>query len=117
MCYPLCAFIILFAAVIMDEGGSEVDSYIVHLGIFVRFLQNYQDQEGCDLRSLFDYCSEMCDIASASHSTGARGDMGESSVMEQLQQREVCINCVEVTIANLCRIYVYACKGIPTQCN
>ncbi|KAL5592483.1 hypothetical protein FOBRF1_013509 [Fusarium oxysporum] len=87
ICYPVCAVLILLTAVLDDPGGSEADSNVDCIGQFVRFLQDFQSREGCDVKNLIDRCSKLCDIAwSANHNTEDQGDREENSATELWQQ-------------------------------
>lgn len=64
MCYPVCAMLILLANVLDNPGSSEADSNMAWIDLFLKFLQNFQNQEGCDLRSFIDGCSKLYKVAS-----------------------------------------------------
>jgi hypothetical protein len=64
MCYPVCAILILSAIVLDNPGSSEADSNIVWIDEFLTFLQNFQNREGCDLKSFIDGCSKLYDVVS-----------------------------------------------------
>ncbi|KAH7147190.1 hypothetical protein B0J13DRAFT_524892 [Dactylonectria estremocensis] len=91
ICYPVCAVLILLAAVLDDPAGSEADSNLEWIGQFVRFLQDFQSREGCDLKNLIDGCSKLYDIASsAKDNPEDQGSWEENSAAELWQQyREV----------------------------
>jgi hypothetical protein len=78
MCYPVCAILILLATVLNNPGSSEADSNIVWIDEFLRFLQNFQNREGCDLKTLIDGCSKLYDVVS----TAQRNPVGPTAECE-----------------------------------
>ncbi|KAH6950938.1 hypothetical protein DER45DRAFT_579133 [Fusarium avenaceum] len=64
MCYPVCAMLILLATVLDNPGSSEADSNMAWIDAFLRSLQNFQNREGCDLKSFIDGCSKLYKVAS-----------------------------------------------------
>ncbi|KAM5346239.1 hypothetical protein ACJ41O_009244 [Fusarium nematophilum] len=63
MSYPVCAVLILIAAALDDPEGPEADANVECVGNFVRFLQDFQLREGCDLKKLINGCSRLYAIA------------------------------------------------------
>lgn len=89
--YPVCAVLILLAAVLDDPGGSEAASNVEAIGQFTRFMQYFQSREGCNLKNLIDMCSKLYDIASSAKDNPDYQTSGEkSSPAEQWQQHRVC---------------------------
>ncbi|KAJ4189001.1 hypothetical protein NW759_016798 [Fusarium solani] len=85
--YPVCAILILLAAVLDDPGGSEAASNVEAIGQFTRFMQYFQSREGCNLKNLIDMCSKLYDIASSAKDNPDYQTSGEkSSPAEQWQQ-------------------------------
>ncbi|KAH7210093.1 hypothetical protein DER44DRAFT_660155 [Fusarium oxysporum] len=59
--------------------NSEVAMNLTWIGKFVGFLKSFQDQEGCDLKGLISFCSELYDIASfAQHNPAEQKDENEN---------------------------------------
>ncbi|KAH6967406.1 hypothetical protein EDB82DRAFT_518471 [Fusarium venenatum] len=91
LCYPVCAALTLIAAALADPKGSEAQLNIIWVGEFVKFLQDYQNREDCDLKRLVSGCSALCDIAlSARHSRGGQSNEYEESQAEISQEHKVC---------------------------
>ncbi|XEV07517.1 hypothetical protein FSHL1_012804 [Fusarium sambucinum] len=89
LCYPVCAALTLIAAILADPKGSEAQLNIILVGEFVKFLQDYQDREGCDLKRLISGCSALYDIAlSARHSRGGQSNGYEESQTETSQEHK-----------------------------
>ncbi|ENH75304.1 hypothetical protein FOC1_g10001494 [Fusarium oxysporum f. sp. cubense race 1] len=79
ICYPTCAVLILLTAVLHNPSDSEVAMNLTWIGKFVGFLKSFQDQEGCDLKGLIGFCSELYTIASfAQHNPAEQRDENEN---------------------------------------
>jgi hypothetical protein len=47
-----------------NPGSSEADLNMAWIDGFLRFLQNFQNREGCDLKRFINGCSKICYFAS-----------------------------------------------------
>ncbi|EXL91409.1 hypothetical protein NOF04DRAFT_17930 [Fusarium oxysporum II5] len=93
ICYPTCAVLILLTAVLHNPADSEVAMNLTWIGKFVGFLKSFQDQEGCDLKGLISFCSELYDIASfAQHNPAEQKDENENETAGLWQQyTDLCV--------------------------